>query len=164
MKTQNTTSLNNLNGKVLNQSAKLSWINKGMILILLSLFTLTVKAQVKAGDIVGDYMVPSKDGAIRVYEKGGKYYGKIILNKDPNKLDVNNPDKAKQSQKVLGMNILNDFKFDGEIWESGTIYDPKNGKTYSCKITRMENGDLNIRGFVGISLLGRTETFVKINK
>ena len=147
-----------------NQSkANNKFLKRTGLVILLTIFTLLGNAQIKAGDIVGNYMVPSKDGAITVYEKGGKYYGKIILNKDPNKLDVNNPDKTKQTQKVLGMNILNDFKFDGDdTWESGTIYDPKNGKTYSCKITRTETGDLNIRGFVGVSLLGRTEIFTKL--
>ncbi len=146
------------------QHTTTSLIKKISLLLLFVLFSFIGGAQNKAGDIVGNYLVPSKDGAIQIYEKAGKYYGKIILNKDPNKLDVNNPDKAKQTQKVLGMTILNDFTFDGDdIWENGTIYDPKNGKTYSCKITRLANGDLNIRGFMGISLLGRTETFTKLN-
>jgi uncharacterized protein (DUF2147 family) len=149
MKNQNTTNRN--------------FLKKTGLIIMLSLFTLLGNAQDKAADILGNYMVPSKDGAIQVYEKGGKYYGKIILNKDPNKLDANNPDKTQQTQKLLGMNILKEFKFDGDdTWESGTIYDPKNGKTYSCKITRTETGDLNVRGFVGVSLLGRTEIFTKI--
>ncbi len=120
-------------------------------------------AQFKASDILGNYVVPSKDGAIQIYENNGLYYGKIILNKDASKLDIHNPDKEKQKRKVLGLTILNDFVFNGKNeWEKGSIYDPKNGKTYSCKIIRLENGDLNIRGFIGISLLGRTETFTKM--
>jgi uncharacterized protein (DUF2147 family) len=146
------------------QSTAGSISKKIALLVMLVLFSFAGKSQMKAGDIVGNYLVPSKDGAIQIYEKTGKYYGKIILNKDPNKLDVNNPDKAKQSRKTLGLDILNDFTFDGDdTWEKGTIYDPKNGKTYSCKITRLANGDLNIRGFIGVSLLGRTETFTKLN-
>lgn len=138
-------------------------IYKSVLLFVFTMLNLISLAQNKAGDIIGNYMVPSKDGAIQIYETNGKYYGKIVLNKDPNKLDINNPDKEKQKRKVLGLNILNDFKFDGDdTWENGTIYDPKNGKTYSCKITRNENGDLNIRGFIGFSLLGRTETFTKL--
>ncbi|MBK7310029.1 MAG: DUF2147 domain-containing protein [Bacteroidia bacterium] len=148
--------------KTLNQPTNLT--QKVTLLLAFVLFSFIAGAQNKAGDVVGNYLVPSKDGAIQIYEKAGKYYGKIILNKDPNKLDVNNPDKAKQSRKTLGLDILNDFVFDGDdTWEKGTIYDPKNGKTYSCKITRLPNGDLNIRGFVGVSLLGRTETFTKLN-
>ncbi len=123
-----------------------------------------MKAQLKASDLIGNYLVPSKDGAIQIYEFNGKYYGKIIKNKDPLKLDVNNPDPEKQKRKILGLNILEGFSFDGEdTWENGTIYDPKNGKTYSCKITRNENGDLNVRGFIGFSLLGRTAVFTKLN-
>lgn len=135
------------------------------LLSVLCCFSLAIQAQNKANDIVGYYIVPSKEGAIRIYEEQGKYYGKIILNKDPNKLDANNPDKTKQTRKLLGLNILNSFTFDGDdLWMDGTIYDPKNGKTYSCKITRNANGDLNIRGFIGVSILGRTEIFTKITK
>jgi uncharacterized protein (DUF2147 family) len=150
--------------QILYQSKKVS-VTTIFCFILLSFFSLFGKAQNKSTDIVGNYMVPSKDGAIQIYESNGKYFGKIILNKDASKLDINNPDKEKQKRKVLGLTILNDFTFNGEdTWENGTIYDPKNGKTYSCKITRNTNGDLNIRGFIGFSLLGRTETFTKINK
>ncbi len=155
--------INDQNGRLTNPKFKTAVLKKNVFVLLLSLFSLFTNAQTKASDIVGKYVVPSKDGAIQVYESNGKYYGKIILNKDPNKLDFNNPDKAKQSRKVLGLAILNDFVHKGgDTWEDGTIYDPKNGKTYSCKITRLENGDLNIRGFIGISLLGRTETFTKL--
>jgi len=154
-----------INNPKKNQITKPSLLLKCAFLFLFLISLTNVSySQNKAEDILGNYMVPSKDGAIQIYENNGKYYGKIILNKDPNKLDVNNPDKEKQKRKTLGLNILNDFTFDGDdCWKDGTIYDPKNGKTYSCKITRNANGDLNIRGFIGVSLLGRTETFTKIN-
>jgi uncharacterized protein (DUF2147 family) len=144
------------------KSICLSRISATCLFITFSLFTMISNAQDKASDILGNYMVPSKDGAIQIYEQNGKYYGKIILNKDPNKLDVNNPKKELQSRKTLGLNILNDFTFDKGTWENGTIYDPKNGKTYSCKITMNANGDLNVRGFIGVSLIGRTEVFAKL--
>lgn len=138
-------------------------IKKILISTIFLLSSFIINAQVKGNDVLGSYMVPSKDGAIQIYENNGKYYGKIILNKDASKLDLNNPDKEKQSRKVLGLNILNDFTFDGNgTWANGTIYDPKNGKTYSSEITRNENGDLNIRGFIGLSILGRTEIFTKL--
>ena len=137
-------------------------LKKSILLFILSLFTFFTNAHSKKEDIVGNYMVPSKDGAIQIYEKDGKYFGKIILNKDSTKCDVNNPDKEKRTRKTLGLNILNNFTFDKGTWENGTIYDPKNGKTYSCKITQNTNGDLNVRGFIGISMLGRTETFTKL--
>ncbi|MGZ3931394.1 MAG: DUF2147 domain-containing protein [Bacteroidia bacterium] len=120
-------------------------------------------AQQKAGDIIGKYMTPANDGILQITESNGKYYGKLVWIAHPENLDMKNPDKSLQTQKVLGLTILKDFIFDGDdTWEKGTIYDPKNGKTYSCKITRNEKGHLNVRGYIGISLLGRTEYFVRI--
>lgn len=161
MKKQTT---NNYSLKSTNRVFNINVISIKLIMfVLIHCTSLKFNAQNKAIDIIGNYIVPSKDGAIQIYEKNGKFFGKIILNKDPNKLDTHNPDKEKQNRKVLGLTILNDFVFDGgDLWKDGTIYDPKNGKTYSCKITRNANGDINIRGFIGISLLGRTEIFTRI--
>ena len=79
-------------------------------------------------------------------------------------LDENNPDPKKRTQKRLGMVIMNNFVFDGDdTWEDGTIYDPKNGKTYSCKAERDAKGNLDIRGYFGISLLGRTTHWTKVD-
>jgi uncharacterized protein (DUF2147 family) len=57
---------------------------------------------------------------------------------------------------------LSGFKFAGDnLWEDGTIYDPENGKTYRCKITLESPNRLNVRGFVGISLFGRTTVWTR---
>jgi uncharacterized protein (DUF2147 family) len=59
--------------------------------------------------------------------------------------------------------VLKNFVFDGkDEWEDGTIYDPKNGKTYSCYIRYAEYPNLlKIRGYIGVSLLGRTTYWTK---
>ena len=54
-----------------------------------------------------------------------------------------------------------DFEFDDGQWEDGDIYDPKSGKTYSCVIKMQKDGSLHVRGFIGISLLGRTTLWTK---
>ena len=95
----------------------------------------------------------------------GKYYGKIVWLKEPNnaqgkpRTDINNPKKERQNDALMGLQLLKNFEKDGAHgYSGGTIYDPKNGKTYSCKMTL--NGDkLDVRGYVGISLLGRTTTW-----
>ena len=156
-------SIKNFKNRTLFTFGQQNHCRKLMLICFLSLFYFLSNAQSKASDFAGKYLVPAKDGAIQIYESAGKYYGKIILNKDPAKLDVNNPVKEKQSRKILGMNIMSDFTFDGEnSLQNGTIYDPKNGKTYDCKITRDEKGNINVRGFIGISLLGRTETWERL--
>lgn len=108
-----------------------------------------------------------KNAKIKIYKAtDGKYYGKIVWLKMPNrdgkpKVDINNPDKTKRNDPVMGLLILKNFKKDGEHgYDDGTIYDPKNGKTYSCKMT-LKNDVLDLRGYVGISLLGRTTTWTK---
>jgi uncharacterized protein (DUF2147 family) len=108
-----------------------------------------------------------KTAKIQVYKAtDGKFYGKIVWLKEPlrdgkPKVDRNNPDKAKQNDPIMGIQLLKGFKKNGDHgYEDGTIYDPKNGKTYSCKITH--NGEsLDVRGYVGISLFGRTTVWTK---
>jgi uncharacterized protein (DUF2147 family) len=137
-------------------------MRKLFVLLFLSFFAHGF-AQTKANDVLGYYMNPTGEAILKIYENAGKYAGKLVWMKNPEKLDKENPDKAKKTQKILGSTIMHDFVYDGEIWKNGRIYDPKNGKTYDCKITRDEKGNLSIRGFIGISLLGRTDYFVKVN-
>ncbi len=99
---------------------------------------------------------------IQVYKaEDGKFYGKIVWLKVPQldgkpKVDVNNPNKARKNDPIIGLLILKGFTKHGEhTYEDGTIYDPKNGKTYSCTINHTGNM-LDVRGYVGISLFGRT--------
>lgn len=137
-------------------------MKKLLLFITLLAFT-SGFAQTKANDVLGTYMNPTGEGIIKIYESNGTYFGKLVWMKHPEKLDIKNPDKTKQGQKILGSIIMKDFVFDGDIWKNGRIYDPKNGKTYDCKITRDEKGNLSIRGYIGISLLGRTDYFVKVD-
>ncbi len=134
------------------------------LIFLLSLFAFTLNAQNKAGDILGTYMNQEGEAVIKIFQEGTKYFGKLIWTKNPDNLDSNNPDPKKRTQKRLGMTIMNNFVFDNDdTWEDGTIYDPKNGKTYDCKVTRDTKGNLEIRGFIGISLLGRTSHWTKVD-
>jgi uncharacterized protein (DUF2147 family) len=108
-----------------------------------------------------------KTAKIQIYKaRDGRFYGKIVWLKEPNrdgkpKTDMNNPDQARRNDPELGLLILKGFKKDGEYgYEDGTIYDPKNGKTYSSKMKR--DGDaIHVRGYIGISLIGRTATWTK---
>ncbi len=108
-----------------------------------------------------------KTAKIQIYKAtDGKFYGKVVWLKVPNidgkpKTDNNNPDKNKVNDPLLGLVLLKGFKKDGEKgYDDGTIYDPKNGKTYSCKITN--KGDLlDVRGYIGFSFIGRTTVWTK---
>ena len=122
---------------------------------------------VTADMVIGTWLTENGKAKVQIYKEGTKYNGKIVWLKDPNydngdpKVDKNNSDKTKQSVRILGLNLLKGFVFDEDQWEDGTIYDPENGKTYSCKIT-YRDGKLDLRGYIGISLIGRTQTWFKV--
>ena len=68
----------------------------------------------------------------------------------------------KKNKPVIGMQIGNGLKKDGEVWSGGEILDPQNGKTYKCKVWLEEKGKkLHVRGFIGVSVLGRTQVWVR---
>lgn len=103
---------------------------------------------------------------IAIYEEGGKLFGKIEkIFPEPN--EEQNPlcDKCEGSlknQPIIGMVIMRNLKKDDDEWSGGTILDPKNGKTYKVKIAIEDKGKkLKVRGYVGMSLLGRTQHWVR---
>ncbi len=78
-------------------------------------------------------------------------------------IDDKNPDQNLAKRPVIGLEILKGFTYSNDgVWEGGTIYDPKTGKTYSCKISMIDPNQIHVRGFVGISILGRTETWSRV--
>jgi uncharacterized protein (DUF2147 family) len=136
-----------------------------LLLVLLSTVSFVAIAQ---DAIERVWYNQEKTAKVQIFKAtDGKFYGKIVWLKEPNneegkpKVDKNNPDKAKKSTPLMGLQLLKGFKKDGDTeYEDGTIYDPKNGKTYSCKINR-KGETLEVRGYVGISLIGRTTIWTK---
>jgi uncharacterized protein (DUF2147 family) len=112
--------------------------------------------------IIGTYWSPDKNGKIEIYNVGDKYFGKIVWGTKSGK-DIHNPDPQLRERDVIGLVILHDFVYDGNnTWKNGTIYDPQTGKTYQSKMTLDDQGNLKVRGYIGIPLIGRTETFTRI--
>jgi uncharacterized protein (DUF2147 family) len=127
-----------------------------------------------ASDILGTYWNEEKDAKIRIYlAQNGKYAGKIEWMKEPNdasgkpKLDNLNPNSKLRSNPRLGLAIMKNFEFNAgnKRWEDGTIYDPKNGKTYDgyMYFDGKQTDKLSLRGYVlGMSMLGRTSTWERV--
>ena len=138
-------------------------MKKIIALLLVFSSTFIIAQTQKADDLIGTYMTDKNEGMVEITKRDNKYFGKLLWTKTEGKLDTNNPDVKEQSQPLRGKEILKSFDFNGsDLWHNGTIYDPKNGKTYSCKITRDEKGNLSVRGFIGVSLLGRTTLWIKV--
>lgn len=116
----------------------------------------------------GTWYSPDKDARIKFFEASGKICGKIVWMKEPitkdgkPKVDKLNPDKSKRNVPIQGFVFLKGFEKDGKNqWDDGTIYDPQSGKTYSSSMELENPNKLNIRGYIGISLIGRTSTFTR---
>jgi uncharacterized protein (DUF2147 family) len=128
-----------------------------------------------ADDILGVWNNEEKDARIEVFKCGDKYCGKIIWVKEPNypagstegtpgtpRLDNHNPDPAQRTQPIFGLQIMHNFIFAGDnLWKGGKVYDPKNGKTYSGRMKLVSPNQLNLRGYIGISLIGRTTSWTR---
>ncbi len=148
---------------------------KYLAFILLGIVVFSFKTAVtNADDIIGIWEPSNGRSRIKIEKIGTKYYGKIVWLKDPNdavskkpKVDKNNPDTSMRNVPLKGYRILKDFTYntdnkDEKEWHKGTIYDPENGSTYSCNIKMKKENTLDIRGYIGVKALGRTDTWKKV--
>lgn len=124
--------------------------------------------------VLGTWVTADGKARIEVTKQDDVYNGSIVWLKEPlypaddktspgqPKMDRKNPDQALQGRPILGLPLIQGFKYAGDnVWSDGTIYDPDSGKLYSCKMTLMMDGNLRVRGYVGISLFGRTEIWTR---
>ena len=103
---------------------------------------------------------------ISLYVEGGKLYGQIarlLLEEDKGKQCVACKGDLK-NKSIEGLTIIEGLEWDGTAWTGGKILDPANGKQYSCTLTLEDDQTLKVRGYLGISLLGRTQTWYKSSK
>jgi len=144
-------------------------MKKLVILFFLSIYALSGFAQ-EADEIVGVWWNEEKTTKIEVEKKDGKYIGTIVYmipekyeNGEPPK-DDENPDPALRDRSIVGLQILNGFQYDAdkEEWNSGSIYDPKSGKTYDC-FGWLESDDLlKLKGYVaGIRWMGKSSEWYR---
>ena len=137
-----------------------------LFLVGLLLAAAPARAAAKPDDVLGVWKNGEGTGMIQIFKKADKYYGRLVWLKVPTtpegkpRTDVNNPDEAKRTVPLKGLVNMRDFKFSGENkWEDGKIYDPKNGSDYSCEMTLTDANTLEVRGFIGVSLFGRTDVW-----
>lgn len=140
--------------------------------LLIATLSVSFGISQEADDLVGVWMPSEGTAMVKIEKIGSKYFGRIVWLKEPNdedgnpKTDKKNPDENLHSTPLKGYRILKDFVWNPEtkLWEDGTIYDPKNGTTYSCKIEQTEENRIEVRGFVGAEMFGRTDVWTKMKK
>lgn len=142
---------------------------KKAVILLISVFcALQLFASPDADAILGVWANSSNRGHIQIYKNNGKYFGKIIWLKHPYdqrgkpKVDYKNPNETVRNNQLLGLIMLRDFIYENEEWKDGKIYNPQDGKEYKSYIKLTDDKTMSVRGYIGISLFGKTEKFIRI--
>jgi len=142
--------------------------------ILIAALLCTVAAAVTAADTTGpvgvwqtyDDDTHAAKAWVEIEAHDGELSGRIVKlfrepGEDPNPR-CRKCHGARREQPVLGMTIVWGMRRDGDAWSGGEILDPEDGKTYRCTLRQATAGELEVRGFLGISLLGRTQLWKRV--
>lgn len=127
---------------------------------------LTSPLLAEQSDIAGRWLTQERDGWIRITPAGDSLEGSIAGappgSPSEREFDDRNPDPALRDRRLDGLVIMSGFEYAGDgQWKNGTVYDPNSGKTYRCSLTLVDANTLEIRGYIGISLFGRSETWTR---
>lgn len=126
------------------------------------------------GDVLGPWQTAGNRSELEIFTCGDKLCGKVVWLKNPlyvtskdgpvgiPKVDRKNPDPAQQNRPIIGLRVIEGLTpKGGNIWENGSCYDPESGNTYTCRIRLVSPDRLEVRGFIGIPLFGRTYTLTR---
>ena len=138
-----------------------------ILCISLCVATVSVSLADEPPPIEGTWLSGDGDGWIEITQRGDRLSG--VIKGSPNAeddrpdRDEKNPDPALRSRALTGLELFSGFTYDGDgRWTGGTIYDPNSGRTYRCIIMWVNSTTLNVRGYIGVPLLGRTETWTRV--
>jgi uncharacterized protein (DUF2147 family) len=145
-------------------------MKRKIILSLLVPLLFCIPCIAQSGDaVLGVWQSGGGNVRVQIFKSGETYNGKIAWLREENdesgkpKTDRNNPAESLRGQPLLGLEALSDFTYKGNgVWEGGTVYDPRSGKKYSCKLSISSSGALEIRAFMGISLIGKTQIWTRV--
>ena len=136
-------------------------------LTCLSSILFSTLAWAEKADIEGRWLTQEGDGWITIQLVGDSLEGSVAGSPDPEQreereFDDRNPDPSLRTRRLDGLTIMTGFQYHGDgRWSGGTVYDPNSGKTYKCTVKQLDANTLKIRGFIGISLFGRSETWTR---
>jgi uncharacterized protein (DUF2147 family) len=146
-------------------------MKKWFIFFSLIITTQSLFAQQDANLIMGTWLTGSGQAKIEIYKNGTNYQGKIIWISEPidpvtnkPKTDTKHPDSKLHTRPLVGLVNLWGFSYNEKDskWENGHIYDPKSGKEYKCTINAKDKNTLNVRGYIGFSVIGRTDVWTRV--
>jgi uncharacterized protein (DUF2147 family) len=139
---------------------------KRILFFLLSITTASFSQSVVGTWKTYDDETGKEKSIVEIYEENGKVFGKIIelLEKENKDRKCTNCSGADKNKSILGMVVIRGLTKDGHEYSNGKILDPKNGKIYKCTIGLASKDKLTVRGYIGISFLGRTQNWLRIKR
>ena len=118
---------------------------------------------------LGIWTNAEKKANFEIYKCGDKLCGKIVSLTTPNdasgnpKKDTENPDPKLRSRPRLGLVFMQGFSYDDDNkWDGGKIYNPEDGKTYSCYMKLQSQNTMEVKGYIGFSLIGKSQTWTRV--
>jgi len=119
---------------------------------------------------LGVWTNAEKKATFEIYKCDTKLCGKIASLTVPNdpttgkpKTDSENPEPKLRSRPRLGLVFMQDFVYDDENkWDDGKIYDPESGKTYSCYLKMINANTMEVKGYIGFSMIGKSQTWTRV--
>ena len=120
-------------------------------------------------NLIGVWETEDAKSNVEIYPCDDAFCGRIISLKEPldeegnEKRDRRNEDESLHGRLIVGIELLTGFEPDGEgVWSGGRIYNPEDGKTYKCKLTLQDENTLKVRGYVGLSILGKNQYWQRL--
>ncbi len=139
-------------------------------LLLLLVFSCSGALAQKKSPLLGKWENPNGDGRIEFKKRGDTYYGILYWIKQPNhpdgtpKLDLNNPKPELRTRRIQGIELMFGLVDKGNgVFEDGFVYEPKSATNFNCRLT-LDGDQLQMQGYLGTPLLGRTEIWKRIKK
>lgn len=103
-----------------------------------------------------------KKAIVEIYEKDNLFFAKIVKNfVKPADALCTKCEGDKKNQLLLGLVIIENIEKNDDEYDSGTILDPASGEVYKCYLKLIESNKLKVRGFIGFSLIGRTQYWLR---
>ena len=134
-----------------------------LLIAVAGLFSASAQGVVGKWKTIDDETGQAKS-IVEIYEQNGKIYGKVveILNPAKKEAKCTKCKGADKDKPIDGLIIIKGLTKDGDEYTDGDILDPNKGKLYSCTIKLDGKDKLDVRGYMGISMLGRTQTWTRV--
>ena len=145
-------------------------MKKTLLLLVALVLGVARMASAQTMSPLGVWMNSEKKATFEIYKCGTNLCGKIVSLTIPNdpatgkpKTDSKNPELKLRSRPRLGLVFMQGFKYDdSNKWDDGKIYDPETGKTYSCYMKMESANTMEVKGYIGFSLIGKSQTWSRV--